>query len=121
LSINGSRNGELAAPEIDFIEFAAILGHCRLRPVAARFRLIMLKPATMSGYMPQNFKTQLSLSASFVDKVISLPEAAHLLGVSPDTLRRCHKRNELTIIKLSPRRVGVRLSDLKAFLEGRAI
>jgi predicted DNA-binding transcriptional regulator AlpA len=56
----------------------------------------------------------------FTDKVVSLPEAAHLVGVSPDTLRRCNKRNELTIIKLSPRRVGVRLSDLKAFIDGRA-
>jgi len=56
----------------------------------------------------------------YVDKVVSLPEAAHLAGVSPDTLRRCHKRNELTIIKMSPRRVGVRLSDLKAFIDDRA-
>jgi predicted DNA-binding transcriptional regulator AlpA len=52
--------------------------------------------------------------------VISLPEAAHIAGVSPDTLRRCHKRQELKIIKLSPRRVGVRLSDLRAFIDARA-
>jgi hypothetical protein len=55
-----------------------------------------------------------------LDKVVTLSEAAHLAGVSPDTLRRCHKRHELTIIKMSPRRVGVRLSDLKAFIDGRA-
>ena len=47
-------------------------------------------------------------------------EAAHLAGVSPDTLRRCHKRQELKLIKISPRRVGVRLSDLKAFIDARA-
>ena len=56
----------------------------------------------------------------FLDKIVSLPEAAHLAGVSPDTLRRCHKRQEIKIIKLSPRRVGVRLSDLRAFIDARA-
>ena len=55
------------------------------------------------------------------DRIVSLPEAAHLVGVSPDTLRRCHKRQELKIIKLSPRRIGIRLSDLNAFIEARAL
>jgi predicted site-specific integrase-resolvase len=50
---------------------------------------------------------------------VSLPEAAHLAGISPDTLRRCHKRGEIKVVKLSPRRVGVRLSALPAFLEAR--
>jgi excisionase family DNA binding protein len=54
------------------------------------------------------------------DRVITVHEAALLAGVSPDTLRRLNKRNELRIIKLSPRRVGVRLSDLRAFLDARA-
>ena len=57
---------------------------------------------------------------SIIDKIVSLTEAAHLAGVSPDTLRRCNKRQELKIIKLSPRRVGVRLSDLRAFIDARA-
>jgi predicted DNA-binding transcriptional regulator AlpA len=70
--------------------------------------------------MPPIPETQLAPFPPYLDKVISLPEAAHLAGVSPDTLRRCHKRNEITIIKLSPRRVGVRLSDLKAFIDERA-
>jgi hypothetical protein len=55
-----------------------------------------------------------------VDRVVSLGEAAHIAGVSTDTLRRCHKRKELKIVKLSPRRVGVRLSDLRAFIAERA-
>ena len=55
-----------------------------------------------------------------IDRVVSLSEAAHLAGVSPDTLRRCHARKEIKIIKLSPRRVGVRLSDLRAFIDARA-
>jgi hypothetical protein len=62
----------------------------------------------------------LSPYSSFIDKVISLPEAAHIAGLRPDTLRRCNKRKELRIIKLSPRRVGVRLSDLRAFIDARA-
>jgi predicted DNA-binding transcriptional regulator AlpA len=56
----------------------------------------------------------------FTDKVVSLSEAAHIAGVSQDTLRRLHKRRELKIIKLSPRRVGVRMSDLWAFIHARA-
>ena len=70
--------------------------------------------------MPPTPNDQLPPYPPFVDKVVSLPEAAHLAGVSPDTLRRCHKRQEIKIVKLSPRRVGVRLSDLKAFIDGRA-
>jgi predicted DNA-binding transcriptional regulator AlpA len=70
--------------------------------------------------MPATPTEQLPPYPPFIDKVVSLPEAAHIAGVSPDTLRRCHKRQELKIIKLSPRRVGVRLSDLRAFIDARA-
>jgi hypothetical protein len=66
----------------------------------------------MSLTMPATPTDQLPPYPPFIDKVVSLPEAAHLAGVSPDTLRRLHKRRQFTIIKLSPRRVGVRLSDL---------
>lgn len=62
--------------------------------------------------------TQLPTEA--IDRVISLTEAAHLAGLSADTLRRCHARKEIKIVKLSPRRVGVRLSDLRAFIDARA-
>jgi hypothetical protein len=54
------------------------------------------------------------------DRVVPLPEAALIAGMSPDTLKRCNKRGELKIIKLSPRRVGIRLSDLWAFIDARA-
>jgi len=70
--------------------------------------------------MPKTSDRQPPPYSTFVDKVVSLPEAAHLAGVSPDTLRRCNKRQELKIIKLSPRRIGVRLSDLRAFIDARA-
>lgn len=55
------------------------------------------------------------------DRVVSLRDASHIAGVSIDTLRRCNQRKEISIVRLSPRRVGVRLSDLKAFIDARAI
>jgi hypothetical protein len=54
------------------------------------------------------------------DRIVSLPEASTISGLSVDTLRRCHGREELRIIKLSPRRVGIRLSELWAFIDSRA-
>jgi excisionase family DNA binding protein len=53
------------------------------------------------------------------DRVITIYEAAQRTGCSVATLKRCNKRGELRILKLSPRRIGVRLSDLKAFLDTR--
>jgi hypothetical protein len=54
------------------------------------------------------------------DRIISLAEASVISGLSVDTLRRCHEREELRIIKLSPRRVGIRLTTLWAFIENRS-
>ena len=53
------------------------------------------------------------------DRVASLPEASVITGVSVDTLKRCGARSELKILKLSPRRIGIRLSDLQAFVDAR--
>jgi hypothetical protein len=53
------------------------------------------------------------------DRVITVAEAALRTGCSIATLKRCAKRGELKILKLSPRRIGVRLSDLKSFLDSR--
>lgn len=53
------------------------------------------------------------------DRVISLSEAALRTGCSVATLKRLRERGELKVIKLSPRRIGVRLSDLKSFLDSR--
>jgi hypothetical protein len=54
------------------------------------------------------------------DRIISLAQAGHITGLSVDTLRRCSRRKELRILKLSPRRCGIRLSELWAFIERRA-
>jgi hypothetical protein len=43
------------------------------------------------------------------ERIISLREAAEIAGVSTDTLRRSHGH---LVIRLSPRRVGIRLRDV---------
>lgn len=53
------------------------------------------------------------------DRVVSINEASLRANLSVPTLKRCNKRGELKILKLSPRRIGVRLSDLKSFLDSR--
>jgi hypothetical protein len=42
-------------------------------------------------------------------RFVSLAEAAHILGISEDGIRRHHSH---LIRRLSPRRVGIRLGDL---------
>ena len=54
------------------------------------------------------------------DRVVSVHEAAAKAGISPATLKRCAARGEVQILKLSPRRVGIRLSRLNAWLDSRA-
>jgi hypothetical protein len=49
-----------------------------------------------------------------LQRVITLREAAGIAGISLDTIRR---RYPQIIIKLSPRRVGVRLRDVLAIGE----
>jgi hypothetical protein len=65
--------------------------------------------------------TNLMLDSNYpiADRVVSLSEASAITGVSIDTLKRCGARSELRILKLSPRRIGIRLSDLQAFVDGR--
>lgn len=52
----------------------------------------------------------------FSDRVAPLAEAAKLLGVSVWTLKREAKARRITILKLSPRRLGIRLSEIEQFL-----
>jgi predicted DNA-binding transcriptional regulator AlpA len=55
-----------------------------------------------------------------VHRVISEAQAAHVLGVSSDTLRRLSARGEgPKRLKLSPRRVGYLLSDCLEWLRAR--
>jgi predicted site-specific integrase-resolvase len=57
------------------------------------------------------------LSALAHDRVAPVPEAAGLIGVSPWTLERLAKAGKIKILKLSPRRKGIRLSEIHRFLE----
>jgi excisionase family DNA binding protein len=58
-------------------------------------------------------------SSTSDDRVATLNEAAVYTGISISSLRRAAKRGELRILRLSPRRVGIRLADLRAFLDSR--
>jgi excisionase family DNA binding protein len=53
------------------------------------------------------------------DRILSINEAAARTGCSVATLKRLWARGELKVIKLSPRRIGIRSSDLEAFLAAR--
>jgi excisionase family DNA binding protein len=54
------------------------------------------------------------------DRVRSLRETAELLGVSVATLRRMIAARTIKIVRLSPRRIGIRDSDREAFLQENA-
>jgi hypothetical protein len=54
------------------------------------------------------------------DRVVSIHEAAIISGVSTSTLKRQAKAKKLKILHLSPRRLGIRLSDLRYWLDSCA-
>jgi excisionase family DNA binding protein len=51
------------------------------------------------------------------DRVITLDEAAVIAGVSSSTLKRANKRGTIKFVRPSPRRVGVRRSELQRWLD----
>jgi predicted site-specific integrase-resolvase len=51
------------------------------------------------------------------DRVVSIAEAADLLGISIFTLRRRARAGAIAILKLSPRRIGVRLSEVQRYMD----
>jgi predicted DNA-binding transcriptional regulator AlpA len=56
------------------------------------------------------------------DRIISERVAAEILGISPDTLRRLDRRGEgPTRRKISPRRVGYKISEVEAYRDGKLI
>jgi predicted DNA-binding transcriptional regulator AlpA len=68
-------------------------------------------------------KTFLSLPDSFdSDRVVSPKDAAALLGISLPTLHRMWQQGAGPRRRqISPRRIGVRLRDLKAYLDSAAV
>lgn len=47
-----------------------------------------------------------------LDRIISLSESAERLGVSISNIQRMRARGEIKVLQISPRRVGVRVSEL---------
>lgn len=55
-----------------------------------------------------------------LDRLISEKAAAEILNISPDTLRRINHRGEgPRRRKISPRRVGYKLSEVEAYRDGK--
>lgn len=55
-------------------------------------------------------------------QVLSIEAAARVAGVSTQTFRRlCKNGNGPQLIRLSPRRIGIRVRDLDAWLASRAV
>ncbi len=53
-------------------------------------------------------------------RVVTKPEAQRVCGLSPDTWDRMERRGETPpITRLSERRIGYRLVDLRAWLDAR--
>jgi predicted DNA-binding transcriptional regulator AlpA len=57
-----------------------------------------------------------------LDRLITERAAAEILGISPDTLRRLNGRGEgPSRRKISPRRVGYKVSEVEAYRDGKSL
>lgn len=65
----------------------------------------------------------MSLSADGKDKLVRLEDAAALMGVPADTLRSARKRGTLVlpVVKIGPRILTVRQSDIDAVIAGEKV
>ena len=59
-------------------------------------------------------------TAEIGHRVLNFNEAATIAGVSPMTLKRRAQAGELKIVRLSPRRIGIRADHLRAWLDARS-
>jgi predicted DNA-binding transcriptional regulator AlpA len=61
-------------------------------------------------------------SSAVPDRLITERTTAEILGISPDTLRRLGRRGEgPTRRKISPRRVGYKVSEVEAYRDGKPL
>jgi predicted DNA-binding transcriptional regulator AlpA len=61
-------------------------------------------------------------SSAVPDRLITERVTAEILGISPDTLRRLSHRGEgPTRRKISPRRVGYKVSEVEAYRDGKSL
>ena len=57
-----------------------------------------------------------------LDRLITEKATAEILGISPDTLRRLGRRGEGPVRrKISPRRVGYKVSEVEAYRDGKSL
>lgn len=61
-----------------------------------------------------------SLMKLGLDPVMSLKDTAALLGCHPDTVRTRGREGKIKILRMSPRRLGVHVSEIRRFLDGCA-
>jgi excisionase family DNA binding protein len=59
------------------------------------------------------------IPSSPIDPVLGQQEVARVMGVSVDTVRRRCAAGDLRIIRLSPRRIGIRASEVDRYLRER--
>jgi predicted DNA-binding transcriptional regulator AlpA len=61
-------------------------------------------------------------SSAVPDRLITERATAEILCISPDTLRRLNRRGEgPTRRKISPRRVGYKVSEVEAYRDGKCL
>ena len=53
----------------------------------------------------------------FIDRVVLIVEAGAILGISRWTLLRQSEAGKIKILKLSPRRLGIRMSEINRYLD----
>jgi predicted DNA-binding transcriptional regulator AlpA len=62
------------------------------------------------------------VSQGALDRLITERATAEILGISRDTLRRLNRRGEGPLRrKISPRRVGYKVSEVEAYRDGRPL
>ena len=55
----------------------------------------------------------------FIDRILSPAEVMTVTGLGRSTIERARRDGELKFIQLTPRRVGLRMSELEAWLASR--
>jgi hypothetical protein len=70
-----------------------------------------------SGVSPEHENASVqSLMRFGLDPVVSLKDAAALLGCHPDTIRNREREGRIRILRMSPRRLGVHVSEIRRFM-----
>jgi predicted site-specific integrase-resolvase len=60
---------------------------------------------------------QMDSKMQFIDRVVLIEEAGAILGISRWTLLRQSEAGKIKILKLSPRRLGIRMSEINRYLD----